>query len=94
MPENNLPDVPSSWSAFLKEVKEIIVLLAAIVAAASSTFAGCQSKENAETISVAKREVIAKADDAAAKADTAREAVERNATKQNDRLKMIESKLK
>ena len=94
MPDPKLPDVPSSWSEFLKQVKEIVVLIAAIIAAVSGTFAGCQSEKNAETITVAKREVLAKADDAAVKANEAKEVVERHATKADGRLKNIEAKIK
>lgn len=87
---NDLPDVPSSWSEFLKQVKEIVVLVAAIIAAVSGTVAGCQSEKNAHAIKDAKTEVIAKADDAAVKADAAREVGVLN----TNRLKSIEAKIK
>lgn len=89
-----LPEVPKSWSEFLKEVREVTLIIAAIVTAISAPIAGCVNNreiEKAKTVAVDKIDATAaKVDDAAVKADAAREVGAMNA----GRLKNIESKLK
>ena len=68
-----LPEVPGSWKELVKEIREVLVLIAAIVAAVGSQLNCQQSKETNNAVQVTAQKV----DATAAKVDAVEDKTER-----------------